>query len=158
MGEGLAAACFSSFSPSLSSSPFSPPTAPSQYQPCSSSLPVVSASLPALPSCSQLSSSEQGSRQGWEGRTVTRHSCWLLAAALRVAPSDQQQSGSGMGSRMAGWRALVSPWEVSVYSLRGHLSGTENKWEKKNAWVVDAIEGLEDLWLCTITFIVFWWH
>lgn len=89
---------------------------------------------------------------------MTRHSCWLLVAALRVAPSDQQQSRLVTDSRMAGWRALVSPWEVSVHSHRGHLSGTENKWEKKNAWVADAIEGPEDLWLYTITFKVFWWH
>lgn len=98
-------------------SPPPPPTAPGQYQPCSSSLPVVSASLPALPSGSQLSSSDQGSRQGPEGRTVTRHSCWLLLAARRVAPSDQQQSGlGGMDGRMVRWRALVSPREVRVHS------------------------------------------
>lgn len=115
MGEGLAAACFSSSSPSLISSPFPAPTTPSQYQPCSSPLPVVSASLPALPSGSQLSSSEQGSRQGPEGRTVTRHSCWLLLAALRVAPSDQKQSGLGKGCCMAGRRALISPREVSAH-------------------------------------------
>lgn len=101
--------------PASAPSPFPPPTAPGQYQPCSSSLPVASASLPALPSGSQLSSSEQGSRQGWEGRTVTRYSCWLLLAALRVAPSDQQQSGLRTG-RMAGRRALVSPREVSTNS------------------------------------------
>lgn len=90
-GKGLAAACFSSSSPRLSSSLFPPPTTPSQYQSGSSSLPVVSASLLTLPSGSQLSSSEQGSRQGREGRTVTRHSCWQRSAALRVAPSAQQQ-------------------------------------------------------------------
>lgn len=31
----------------------------------------------------------------------------------------------------------------------------ENKWEKKNTWVDDAIEGPEDLWLCTVTFKLF---
>lgn len=66
-GKGLAAACFSSSSPRLSSSLFPPPTTPSQYQPGSSTLPVVSASLLTLPSRSQLSSSEQGSRQGGRG-------------------------------------------------------------------------------------------
>lgn len=101
-GEGLAAACFSSSSPRLSSSPFLPPTAPSQYQPGSLFLPVVSASLLALPSGSQLSSSDQGSRQGREGRTVTRRSCWPRSAALRVAPSAQQQSGLSTDGRTAG--------------------------------------------------------
>lgn len=114
-GEGLAAACFSSSSPRLSSSPFPPPTAPSQYQPGSSFWPVVSASLPALPSGSQLSSSEQGSRQGREGRTVTRHSCWPCSAALRVAPSAQQQSLLGTDGHRAGHRPLLrrsapAPW------------------------------------------------
>lgn len=101
-GEGLAAACFSS--PRLSSCLFPPPTASSQYQPGSSSLPVVSASLLVLPSGSQLSSSEQGSRQGREGRTVTRHSCWPRSAALRVAPSAQQQSALGTDGHTAGHR------------------------------------------------------
>lgn len=114
-GEGLAAACFSSSSPRLRSCLFPPPTAPNQYQPGPSSLPVVSASLLALPSGSQLSSSEQGSRQGREGRTVTRHSCWPRSAALRVAPSAQQQSALGTGGhtaeqRLPLGRSAPAPW------------------------------------------------
>lgn len=70
--------------PSLSSPPSPSSHHPSQHQPCSASLPA--ASLPALPSGSQLSSSEQGSRQGREGRTVTRHSRWLLLDSTASGP------------------------------------------------------------------------
>ena len=97
MGEGLAAACFSSSSPSLSSPAFPPLTSPSWYQPCSSSLPVVLASLPALPCGSQPSSVEQGREQGREGKTVTRCSCLLLLAALRVAPETSSTDWDGQG-------------------------------------------------------------
>lgn len=81
IGGELAAACSS---PSLSSPPSPSSHHPSQHQPCSSSL--LAASLPALPSGSQLSSSEQGSRQGTEGRTVTRHSRWLLLDSTASGP------------------------------------------------------------------------
>jgi len=80
-GGGLAAACSS---PSLSSPPSPSSHHPSQHQLCSSSLPA--ASLAALPSSSQLCSSEQGSRQGREGRTVTRHSRWLLLYSTASGP------------------------------------------------------------------------
>lgn len=136
-GEGLAAACFSSSSPSLSSSPSPPPPLPARTSPaphpCQLSLP----SLPAFPSGSQLSSSEQGQRAG-AGRTVTRASCRPLSAARRVAPSAREQSGAGHP---------VPPRQVGAQPPGGghpqDPPGTENKREEEKAWAGHAVGGPE---------------
>lgn len=89
---------------------------------------------------------------------MTRCSCWLLCAALRVVP----WSRAGWAG-MASWqdRTLVSPQEVNTHSpgspfvKKQDLCSAENKWEEKNPWVDDAFKGPEYLWICTVTLKLF---
>lgn len=77
--------------PQLLSSP--PPTAPSPYQPRSSSLPVVPAFPPSFPLRFPAELQRAGAA-GRGGRTVPSPGCRPLSAARRVAPGAREQSGA----------------------------------------------------------------
>lgn len=80
---------------------------------------------------------------------MTRHSCWQRSAALRVAPSAQQQSELGTDGHTAGHRlplgrSAPAPWGHLLQTEVAHLAQKTNSRSETQGLIIQ----LKSLKIC----------